>query len=450
MRVYKATYKDRNGKLRKSAKWYVDIFDHNQLRHRIPAFADKRLSEALGRNIEALVNCRIAGLEPDAKLNQWIETVPDSLLRKFVSWGLIDGQRTEITKPLTEHISDYIKVLDAKGYSKDYVVRSRNRLKKIVSACRFTYFRDITQSAVEIYSGKLKKDGYGDTSRGHYLDALKTFLNWAEQDQRIIRNPIAKMDKPKRDSEKKGILTPEQFVCLIKTTSEKNILIGRTSGQERAVLYLIAGMTGLRRKELLYLTWDSISLSVNNASVKVKASIAKNGKEAEQPVPAILVHVLTALKAHAGPKADDRVFMSFSKWINTAELIREDLTVAGIELTDREGNAICFHSLRNSYISFLANSQTPAKVVQKLARHSDPRLTFNTYARTFEKAEQKAMNLLPNFGDFVFATSLAKVCRKQEISIDNQRQKNSRNVSKTAFTAVNQIAPRGFEPLLPG
>ncbi len=44
MRVYKATYKDRSCKLRKSAKWYVDFFDHNQLRHRIPAFADKRLS----------------------------------------------------------------------------------------------------------------------------------------------------------------------------------------------------------------------------------------------------------------------------------------------------------------------------------------------------------------------------------------------------------------------
>ena len=86
------------------------------------------------------------------------------------------------------------------------------------------------------------------------------------------------------------------------------------------------------------------------------------------------------------PNADDRVFVSFGTWINTAELIREDLRVADLELTDREGNTIFFHSLRNSYISFLANSQTPAKVVQKLARHSDPRLTFNTYARTFEEA----------------------------------------------------------------
>ncbi len=66
MRIYKATYKDRDGKQQKSAKWCVDIFDHNQLRHKVPAFADKRLSEALGRNIEGLVDCRSAGQELDA------------------------------------------------------------------------------------------------------------------------------------------------------------------------------------------------------------------------------------------------------------------------------------------------------------------------------------------------------------------------------------------------
>ena len=137
MRNYKATYKDRDGKKRKTAKWYCDFSDHNQLRHKIPAFADKRLSIGLGQNIESLVNCRISGLEPDVKLNQWIETLPDSLLKKFVSWGVIDGQRAEITKPLTEHIKDYVKILEAKGNSKGYIRHSQNRLKQIINDCRF-------------------------------------------------------------------------------------------------------------------------------------------------------------------------------------------------------------------------------------------------------------------------------------------------------------------------
>jgi site-specific recombinase XerD len=137
---------------------------------------------------------------------------------------------------LTEHISDYAKVVAAKGYSKEYVVRTKNRIKKIVSDCRFHYFRDVTRSAVEVYSGKMKKDNYSSTSRGHYLDALMTFLYWAEQDQRIVHNPIAELGKPARDSEEKGVLEPEQFIHLIKTTFDKNVLIGKTTGQERAIL----------------------------------------------------------------------------------------------------------------------------------------------------------------------------------------------------------------------
>jgi len=242
-------------------------------------------------------------------LNQWIETLSDKLLRKFVSWGLIDGQRAEITKSLTEHIRDYIEILEAKGNSKDYIHRTQNRLERIISDCRFYYFRDITKSAVEIYSGKMKKDGYSNTSRGHYLGTFSTFLNWAEQDQRIIRNPIAKLGKPARDSEEKGILTLEQFVHLIKTTFEKNILIGKTARQERAVLYIVAGTTGIRRKELLSLAWDDINLSMDNAYVRVKAFDAKNDKEAKQPIPPFVVSILTALKAATRPKLSDRVFV---------------------------------------------------------------------------------------------------------------------------------------------
>jgi len=254
------------------------------------------------------------------------------------------------------------------------------------------------------------------------------------------------MEKPSRDSAKKGILTPEQFVCLIKTTSEKNIIVGRTTGQERAVLYALAGCTGLRRKELLSLIWEDINLLADNAFIRVKASVAKNGKGTNQPMPLIVVNLLRALRAHIRPNSS----VSFGKWINTAWLIRDDLTAAGIGPVDKDGNEICFHSLRNSYISFLANSQVPAKVVQKLARHSDPRLTFNTYARTLEEAEQKALNFLPNFGSFVLSTSLDTNSRKREISVDVLGHKNGKDTPKNAVFTSEIIAPRGFEPLLPG
>jgi len=167
-------------------------------------------------------------------------------------------------------------------------------------------------------------------------------------------------------------------------------------------------------------------------------------------VPPLLVHVLRVLKARVEPNPTDRVFAPFRMWMNTADLIREDLRTAEIELADREGNEICFHSLRNSYVSFLASSQTPAKVVRKLARHSDPRQIFNVYAKTFTDSGQKAMNFLPDFGGLVLSTCLDSHRIKQEIPVDNGRHKKGQDTLETAFLAKERIPPRGVEPLSPG
>ena len=447
MNIYRQNYKAKDGTTGKIKKHYIEFSDHNKLRHKLPAFADKRVSEAFGRNIESLINCRLSGLEHDIKLNQWIETLPSSLLKKFTAWGLIDGQRAEITKPLSEHISNYVKILKAKGFSAGYIRHIKNYLKKTVNDCRFYYFRDITKSAVELYLGKLKKDEFSTTSRNHYLDALRTFLNWAQTDNRILNNPLAKFEKEARNSKRKGILTPGQFICLVKNTFEKNVLIENISGEQRAVLYMLAGTTGLRRNELLNLTWDDINLSADNPFVKVRACIAKNGKEALQPLPPIAVSLLAALKA-AGTQ--NRVFMAFGMSINTARLIRDDLTAANIPLIDRDGNEICFHSLRNSYITWLANSQTPAKVVQRLARHADFRMTYDVYARVLPEAEQKAISFLPDFEN-VFSgeslcVSLCKPVENDAISVDNSGYKKGHNTHINALLADSKMPRRGIEP----
>jgi len=270
--------------------------------------------------------------------------------------------------------------------------------------------------------------------------------DWAEQDLRIIKNPIAKIEKPARNSKRKGILTPEQFIQLTSKTFENNVFIGTTTGQERAILYLLAGTTGIRKNELLSLVWNDINLAGTKPFVRVRACIAKNGKEALQPLTMSAVNLLTTLKASVRPIDTDRVFVAFNKTINTADLIRSDLKTAGLPLIDGDGNEIVFHSLRNSFISFLANSQTPAKVIQKMARHSDPKLTFNTYARVLPEAEQKAISFLPNVGSFVLDTCLDKNRTRQQISIDNHGHKNGQDAIKTALL-TKKITPRvGLEP----
>ena len=49
-----------------------------------------------------------------------------------------------------------------------------------------------------------------------------------------------------------------------------------------------------------------------------------------------------------------------------------------------------FHALRGQYITALVRSGAPAKVAQELARHSDPKSTFNVHTHLSVPDKQKA------------------------------------------------------------
>jgi len=173
------------------------------------------------------------------------------------------------------------------------------------------------------------------------------------------------------------------------------------------------------------LTWASSHLSQDSAFVQVPAKLAKNSKTARQPVTSATVAILQSLKAEQGPKR-----------------------------TDRDGNEISFHSLRNSYISFLANSRTPPKTIQKLARHSGPKLTFNVYGRSFEPNEKQAIKQLPDMADFAGQFCLARCLAHQDaqnsLIMPSGEKQNGVSEPETPLSRCHSIAPRGFEPLLPG
>ena len=104
MRVFKTTYKARDGRTRQARKWYVEVRDHLSTVRRFSAFTDKAQSEALGRQIERLVAFRIAGEQLDPLAYRWLEQVPESLRDKFVSIGLLESTRAAAGKPLPNRV----------------------------------------------------------------------------------------------------------------------------------------------------------------------------------------------------------------------------------------------------------------------------------------------------------------------------------------------------------
>ena len=76
-------------------------------------------------------------------------------------------------------------------------------------------------------------------------------------------------------------------------------------------------------------------------------------------------------------------------------MLRRDLEAAGIPYETDSGTAD-FHALRHSYVTALAMSNAPVKIVQSLARHSTPTLTLGVYAHVGLYDQSAALDALPD------------------------------------------------------
>jgi hypothetical protein len=76
-------------------------------------------------------------------------------------------------------------------------------------------------------------------------------------------------------------------------------------------------------------------------------------------------------------------------------MLRVDLAAAGIEYRDASDRVADFHSLRHTYVTRLAKSNAPVKVMQDLARHSTPTLTLGNYAHVGVTDRTRALDALP-------------------------------------------------------
>ena len=191
MRLFRATYRDRKGRQRESARWYVEFSDHLGIIRRIPAFSDKAASEEFGRKVSRLASCMAAKLPPDAELARWIEGLDARTRERLLRFGLLDSQRAAGGKLLAEHLGDYERVMLAKGDCQRHVQQEVSKARRIMEGCRFRYWSDISASKVQGFLAELRKnEDIGARTFNSYLTAFKMFCKWCVQDGRASESPV--------------------------------------------------------------------------------------------------------------------------------------------------------------------------------------------------------------------------------------------------------------------
>jgi len=481
MRLFKATYRDREGNVKQSRKWYIDFEDHLGIRRRWPGFTDKKATEDFGRQVERLIGVKSAGEQPEGDLSRWLECLPDGIRKKISDIGLLKKERAAGGKMLTEHLKDFHACLKNRGNTEGYADTTKQRARRIIEGCSFKTWHDINVAKVEKFLAELrengslkhkkKKQGLSISSSNYHLKALKAFCRWMIENGRASDSPILRLKKLNTKTDQRHerrALSADEVRRLLEVARGGSEYLGIT-GPERAMIYRLAVETGLRANELRTLTVSAFDLK--KGEVQVKASFSKHRredfiplrKETARDMKNFLRGKLPNAKAFTVP---DKPFL----------MLKSDLEAAGIPYVDESGKYADFHSLRHTTGSLLAQRGVHPKVIQKILRHSDINLTMNRYTHIFRGQESQAIESMPDLtlpskqqqkniktgtddDESVFAICLAKQDGFQRISTnsDEHKDEKSQNCKMARNTRLGpqkrisdkktNTSPTGFEPV---
>jgi len=356
MRCFRSTYRDRECKKCKTSKWYIEFKDHLRLMRRLPAFTDKRQSEALGRQIEKLVACKVSWEQPDAQLARWLECVPAGMRERFTKIGLIDASRAAAGKLLSEHIADFKQSLLDKGDSRKQAQQTASRVRFIVDDCGFLAWTDIAASRVQRSIARTREaKGWSKKTANGHLKAIQHFARWMVQNRRASESPLEhlKAEKVRKyvdEEHPRRAIEIDELRRLLQITKAGPMRYGM-SGYGRYLLYRLACECGLRANELRSL--KILSFDFNRLTVRVSAAYTKNKQEAVQQIRPDTAEELKQFLAGKMPNV--KAFGGTYKRLTdkTHLLIKADLQAAGIPYV-KDGQYFDFHSLRHQTGTLLA------------------------------------------------------------------------------------------------
>jgi len=475
-----------NGKVvvKQSARWHIKFADACGIEHRIPAFTDKVQSEALARQVERLVSCKIAGERPTVQLSRWLEQIPAKLRDRLVQFGLLEISRIAAHKPLSEHIAGFEKSLLAKERTAEYVSETIAQLKRLFTGCSFTYWSDITANKVElylkelrenssvrqssesytklvrqfvnclvntnewtitqlermfegfefklgtdilpmgidVYPTELKEPGISYRRSNSYLKAAKGFCNWVVERGYTGESPLKHL-RPLNEK------LDRRRVRRAGTVEELQRLLRIVAngpkrfgltGYERMLFYRLGVETGLRKNELR--TLRTSAFDFDSWTVTVETAYSKHRRKDVLPLKPDLSAELQTYLANRSSEA--KVFSVTDK---TSYMIKADLLDAGIDYIDDDGEVLDLHGLRHTFITNLGGESS--RIAQSLARHRSSAMT-DRYTHIRLHDERAAVGRLP------------------DLSLSGNRQQNVATGTDNRFVNSVNASPDDLTPYL--
>lgn len=258
------------------------------------------------------------------------------------------------------------------GYTLDHWILPRIGNRKIV---------DVDVNVIADLVAELSRTLAPWTVR-NCLKPLSRMFRYAARKGYIANNPVLQLDvneRPRGLYRKVQVLEPDEIRRLLLVSQKgyrhrnKSGHLGQALGGEYCLLFQMAIFTGLRKGELLALTWEDIDLIEGTVTVR-KGKTAAAAREVTMP--ASLVQALASEM-----KTEGRVFPFHQRNVNRA--LGAALERAGLE-------HIRFHDLRHTFASALIGSGFTIDYVADQMGHASTSTTHHVYAHLFDAKAKKA------------------------------------------------------------
>lgn len=264
--------------------------------------------------------------------------------------------------PLAQHIEDFHRDLVTTDRAKEYTRQILSRLKRISSELAWASTSQL--SADDFIGWRQRHDHFEPRYLNHFLDALNAFGNWMLDNNRLNLNPFEKVKRisiPKGSQGNHRSLSVDEIQRLLR------------AAPDRASVYLLAVITGLRHKEIRYLRWEDVRLT-DRPHLLIRGEATKSKRPETlwlTDEAACLLKELQTSECMVG-----KVFKTMP-WQRAFD---KHLKCAGIPKHDHLGRSASFHTLRRSLVNMLHAQGVDRRTAMAISRHTSSRLTDHIYA----------------------------------------------------------------------
>ena len=338
---------------------------------------------------------------------------------ELVKAGVMTSDQADISDyrhtPLAGHIAEYVQHLSDRRVHPDRVKTTETRLMESAAACGFRRLADLSCDKLDKWLVEQANDPSRKASAAvcnGYCEVWVAFGNWCtgkrmsgkkshmNGEKRLLVNPFEGIRRRDARQERRRVaraMTEAELTKLIDAAMRRPLLDALTVrrganagkpvanisdeqrqrleklGRERALIYKTFLLTGLRADELRTLSIADLSFG-DVPFIHLRHSNEKSRKGSTIPLRSDLAAELR--KWTEGRSGRELVF---NVPTGILRILNRDLALAGIPKADVDGCVVHIHALRHSFGTHLSLAGVAPRVAQAVMRHSDIKLTMNTY-----------------------------------------------------------------------